>query len=179
VFHKQQPALPPEEELEEIQQKGEDLLARNGFAQYEVSAYSRAGFECRHNRNYWAFGDYLGIGAGAHGKVTFPDGRVERYARRRQPTGYMSASPGEFVASRRTLSSDDLVAEFMMNALRLNQGFTLQQFTERTGMSTAAWGESMASLCERKLLECESGLVRATALGRRFLDSVVAEFLPH
>ena len=103
VFHKRPPLLPVEDELADIQQHGEELLAASGYAQYEVSAYSKAGFNCRHNRNYWSFGDYLGIGAGAHSKISFSDGVIERCAKRRQPQDYMSAAPGHFVGSSRTL----------------------------------------------------------------------------
>ena len=176
VFHRHPPALPAEDELAEIQQRGEQLLAENGFAQYEVSAYSRAGFQCRHNRNYWSFGDYLGIGAGAHGKATFPDGRIERYAKRRQPAEYMSAEPGKFVANNRTLSTDDIIGEFMMNALRLNHGFALSQFSARTGLDGAVLESTLSTLMQRGLLLQENTRIMTTGLGRRFLDTVVGEF---
>jgi putative oxygen-independent coproporphyrinogen III oxidase len=176
VFHKRPPLLPVEDELADIQQNGEELLAANGYAQYEVSAYSKPGFTCRHNRNYWSFGDYLGIGAGAHGKITFPDGRIERYAKRRQPHDYMSAAPGHFVSSNRTLERSEIVGEFMMNALRLNDGFTLPQFVLRTGLDAASLLPQLDSLCQRELLEHDGNIVKATDLGRRFLDTVIAEF---
>ncbi len=178
VFHKRPPQLPVEDELADIQQCGEQLLARAGFVQYEVSAYSQAGYSCRHNSNYWAFGDYLGIGAGAHGKISFPDGRIMRYAKRRQPQEYMSAAPTSFVATSRTLDQSEIAGEFMLNALRLNAGFTLQQFGSRTGLHCAQLEPQLASLCERGLLERNGDVVRATETGRRFLDSVIAEFFP-
>ena len=178
VFHKRPPLLPVEDALADIQQCGEELLAAHGYAQYEVSAYSKANFNCRHNRNYWSFGDYLGIGAGAHGKISFPDGHIERYAKRRQPQDYMSAKTGHFVGSRRTLEPDEIVGEFMMNALRLNDGFTLPQFASRTGLDAAVIAPQLALLCQRELLEYNSDVVKTTELGRRFLDSVVAEFFP-
>ncbi len=178
VFHKRPPQLPMEEELADIQQCGEQLLAQSGYAQYEVSAYSQSGHHCRHNSNYWSFGDYLGIGAGAHGKITFPDGRIERYAKRRQPEEYMSADPGNFVGSTRTLDQNEVAGEFMLNALRLNDGFLMSQFVSRTGLSCAQVEPQLDALCQRELLLRAGDRVRATETGRRFLDSVIAEFFP-
>ena len=132
VFHKRPPQLPVEDELAEIQQCGEQLLAATGYGQYEVSAFSQRGYRCRHNSNYWSFGDYVGIGAGAHGKISFLDGHIERYAKRRQPEEYMAAAPGNFVISTRTVEKGEIVGEFMMNALRQNDGFTCRSlFHER------------------------------------------------
>jgi oxygen-independent coproporphyrinogen-3 oxidase len=179
VFHNRPPQLPVEDELADIQQCGEQLLADNGYTQYEISAYSREGFNCHHNTNYWSFGDYLGIGAGAHGKVSFPDGRIKRYSKRRQPQEYMSITSQEYLASTRTLQRDEIVGEFMMNALRLNRGFTLQQFASRTGLGCAQLEPQLESLCRRELLVCDKKTVRATDTGRRFLDTVIAEFFPH
>ena len=178
VFHKRPPQLPVEDELADIQQCGEQLLADNGYAQYEVSAYSQEGFNCRHNSNYWSFGDYLGIGAGAHGKISCPDGRIKRYNKRRQPQEYMSVTSQAFVASARTLHRDEIAGEFMMNALRLNDGFTLPQFASRTGLSYAQLEPQLELLCQRELLVRDRNTVRATDTGRRFLDSVIAEFFP-
>jgi oxygen-independent coproporphyrinogen-3 oxidase len=178
VFHKRPPQLPVEDELADIQQYGEQLLADNGYAQYEVSAYSQEGFNCRHNSNYWSFGDYLGIGAGAHGKISFPDGRITRYNKRRQPQEYMSVTSQAFVASTRTLHRDEIAGEFMMNALRLNDGFTLPQFASRTGLDYAQLEPQLELLCQRELLVRDRNAVRATDTGRRFLDSIIAEFFP-
>ena len=178
VFHKRPPLLPVENELADIQQCGEQLLADNGYSQYEVSAYSQEGFNCRHNSNYWSFGDYLGIGAGAHGKISFPDGRIKRYNKRRQPQEYMSVTSQAFVASTRTLHRDEIAGEFMMNALRLNDGFTLPQFASRTGLSYAQLEPQLELLCQRELLVRDRNAVRATDTGRRFLDSIIAEFFP-
>jgi putative oxygen-independent coproporphyrinogen III oxidase len=178
VFHKRPPLLPVEDDLADIQERGERLLAQNGYDQYEVSAYSQHGFNCRHNRNYWSFGDYLGIGAGAHGKVTFPDGRIRRYAKKRQPGEYLAARPNAFTASRRELERDEIIGEFMLNALRLNEGFCLEQFRCRTGLGTESLEPQLASLCHRELLEQHGESIKATQIGRRFLDSVIAEFFP-
>jgi putative oxygen-independent coproporphyrinogen III oxidase len=176
IFYKHPPGLPEDDDLADIQLCGEGLLAANGYAQYEVSAYSKPGFNCRHNRNYWSFGDYLGIGAGAHGKVTLPDGRIQRYAKRRQPQDYLAATPGMQVANTHIVNPRDISGEFMMNALRLNTGFTLQQFELRTGLNRAQLKHQLESLCRRELLVREGDTIRTTAMGRRFLDSVVAEF---
>jgi oxygen-independent coproporphyrinogen-3 oxidase len=168
--------LPVEDELADIQQCGEQLLADNGYAQYEVSAYSKPGFNCRHNRNYWSFGDYLGIGAGAHGKITFADSRIQRYSKRRQPQDYMAAGPGNFIGSRHTLERNEIAGEFMLNALRLNEGLSLLQFAARTGLQAELVAPQIASLCERELLTCDGDVVKTTELGRRFLDDVVGIF---
>jgi putative oxygen-independent coproporphyrinogen III oxidase len=178
TFYKRPPALPDEDELADIQQSGEELLAAGGYTQYEVSAYSKPGFPCRHNLNYWSFGDYLGIGAGAHGKVTLPDGRIQRYAKRRQPQDYLSALPGGHVASTRVVEPTELAGEFMLNALRLNAGFTLRQFESRTQLDRAQLEPQLGSLCQRQLLMRQGDTIRATETGRRFLDSVVGEFFP-
>ncbi|MGL4563662.1 MAG: radical SAM family heme chaperone HemW, partial [Halioglobus sp.] len=113
VFHKRPPQLPSEDALADIQQAGEALLAAAGYGQYEVSAYSRPGLRCRHNLNYWSFGDYLGIGAGAHGKITDADGRIQRYHKTRQPADYLAACSGTFTSGSRELERADIVGEFM------------------------------------------------------------------
>ena len=176
LFHKRPPQLPGENLLGDIQDRGEALLDGAGYRQYEVSAYARPGFQCRHNRNYWEFGDYLGIGAGAHGKVTGSDGRVQRYAKSRKPADYLAAG-GFRRTGQRTLSPDELPGEFAMNALRLNTGFELQLFESRTGLSAAALTPVIDTLVQRGLLSDVMGRVQTTPLGHRFLDSVIAEFL--
>lgn len=176
VFHNRPPVLPVEDALAEIQDCGEELLAENGCSQYEVSAYSQADRACRHNLNYWSFGDYLGIGAGAHGKISHTDGRIIRYSKRRQPDTYMSASETEFTANQRELDNDELSGEFMLNALRLNRGFSLQQFSATTGLSTQRVEGTIGQMTDKKLLIVDGDQVKASALGRRFLDSVIAEF---
>ncbi len=178
VFHKRPPQLPSEDALADIQQAGEALLAAAGYGQYEVSAYSRPGLRCRHNLNYWSFGDYLGIGAGAHGKITAADGRIQRYHKTRQPADYLAASSGTFTAGSRELERADIVGEFMLNALRLNEGFTRTLFEARTGVDLALIEPQLLKLQERELIVCDHRGIRASALGRRFLDSVIAEFFP-
>ncbi len=178
VFHKRPPLLPVEDALADIQLMGEQLLARAGYGQYEVSAYSQPGFRCRHNLNYWSFGDYLAIGAGAHGKISFVDGRIERYAKKRQPGDYMASAHGSFTASRHNLTLADITGEFMLNALRLNDGFSLAQFTAHTGQDVVTIEDNLQHFQLSGLLEIECGRVKASELGRRFLDSVIAGFFP-
>ena len=177
VFYTQPPLLPVEDALADIQDAGEVLLADTELRQYEVSAWAAPGQQCRHNLNYWEFGDYLGIGAGAHGKVSFADGRILRYAKRRQPEAYMAAAAEETQVQPQWLQARDLPGEFMLNALRLNGGFHLADYSARTGLAADTLQPALDSLLGRGLLEQEGGQIRATALGRRFLDSVVAEFL--
>ena len=178
VFHKRPPLLPVEDALADIQEVGEGILGSAGYRQYEVSAYSREGFRCRHNINYWSFGDYLGIGAGAHGKVSFADGRILRYAKKRQPDDYMAAAGEAFTARRHELSAVDRAGEFMLNALRLNEGFSTSQFSARTGLDPAVISATVQGLTQRGLLESTGAQIRASELGRRFLDTVIAEFFP-
>ncbi|MCB1676834.1 MAG: radical SAM family heme chaperone HemW [Halioglobus sp.] len=178
AFHKRPPLLPVEDVLDEIQTAGAQLLERGGYRQYEISAWCRSGFECRHNLNYWRFGDYLGIGAGAHGKISSGDGSVQRYAKKRQPEHYLAAQSGQFCAGRRTLHRQDLIAEFMLNALRLNEGFSPTQFSTRTGLPFASLEPQLTGMCERGLLQRSAKFIRATDLGRRFLDDVIAGFFP-
>lgn len=176
VFNKRPPLLPVEDTLADIQDAGEALLATEGYRQYEVSAYSRAGMHCRHNLNYWSFGDYLALGAGAHGKITRPEGGILRYAKTRTPRDYLAGE--RFTASSRELDPAETVSEFMLFALRLNEGFSLAWFEQVTGLAAARLQPALGELEARELLEQRAGRVRATALGRRFLDTVIAEFLP-
>lgn len=176
VFYKRPPLLPVEDELADIQAEGEQLLAAGGYQQYEVSAYSQPERQCRHNLNYWHFGDYLAMGAGAHGKITAADGSITRYAKTRLPQDYMKAAPGSCTASSTPLAAEDIAGEFMLNALRLNAGFTPQDFTHMTGLPLASVQATLQSLIERELLQQDEGGIRTTVLGRRFLDSVVLEF---
>jgi oxygen-independent coproporphyrinogen-3 oxidase len=176
-FFSQPPLLPDEDGLAAIQEEGEQILQGAGYVQYEVSAWSRPGFQCRHNRNYWTFGDYLGIGAGAHGKITGTDGRIMRYRKTRTPRSYLQAEH-DFRADSKALGQDDIVGEFMLNVLRLHEGFTADLFETRTGLPARLIVERIHSLGERQLLEQAGTTIRATPLGRRFLDTVVAEFFP-
>lgn len=184
AFHARPPALPDEDVALRMQSECQDFLAGSGFEQYEVSAYARPGARCRHNLNYWRFGDYVGIGAGAHGKITahLPEG-VERTEKPRQPRDYLARlrtapAKGEHVGERRAVPKSDLPFEFMLNALRLNEGFELADFQERTGLDASAVESTLRDGASRGLIEATALGFRPSALGRRFLNDLQASFLP-
>lgn len=177
VFYRRPPRLPAEDCLADIQDSGEQLLAANGYRHYEVSAYSKPGHFCRHNLNYWRFGDYLAIGAGAHGKLTGRDGAVRRYRKTRQPALYM-AEPRGHRARWILLSQEDLCAEFILYTLRLAEGFTLAQFRDYTGLPATHLQPQLDTLIDEALLRKTGDRVSTTTLGARFLDTVIGRFLP-
>ncbi|MDO9226196.1 MAG: radical SAM family heme chaperone HemW [Pseudomonadota bacterium] len=177
------PALPEDDLAADMQIQAEALLGAAGYEHYETSAFARPGARCRHNLNYWTFGDYLGLGAGAHGKLSFHD-RIERQARLKHPKAYMDAvfatslgSPAGHVSEKRELGRDDRVFEFMMNALRLNEGFDPRLFETRTGLSIAAAEAGLADAERRNLLLRTLHNVRPSATGRRFLNELLQVFL--
>lgn len=171
------PELPDDEQLAAISEAGLDLLASSGYTQYEVSAHARPGRRSRHNLNYWQFGDYIGIGAGAHGKLTLPGGSIVRRRKQRHPQRYMEAAEaGNALSSENRLQDDDLLLEFMLNALRLNAGVPAAWFEERTGLALAAIGQRLALARSQGLLEEEAGVIRPTALGRRYLNNLLLLF---
>jgi len=171
--------LPDQDTAYEIQDRGQALLAESGYRQYEVSAYARDGTTCRHNLNYWLFGDYLAVGAGAHGKVTDAGG-VRRYAKPANPLQYMNtieARSGNVLSE--PLTRDNLIFEFMLNALRLTDGFSESVFCERTGLGAGELREIMHEARDKGLVSRNNdSRWRPTALGRRFLNDLQAEFLP-
>jgi len=180
AFERRPPRLPDEESVFEMQSSCQELLAGAGYQQYEVSAYARHARRCRHNLNYWNFGDYLGIGAGAHGKVTdVTAGLVVRTERLRQPGRYMAALHAEDrIALQRAVPGGDLPFEFCLNALRLSEGFDEATFEARTGRCWATVA-GVAAACELGLLEqTGAGQWAATARGRLFLNDLQAMFLP-
>jgi oxygen-independent coproporphyrinogen-3 oxidase len=174
VFFRTQPILPLDDVLEEIQAQGEAYLTAQGFVNYEVSAW-RKEKPSAHNLNYWQFGDYLAIGAGAHGKVTQPDG-VYRFQKTRLPKDYLAKVPAENLQFKR-IEADDMPFEFMMNALRLNQGVDAKLYAERTGLSLAGLDELLSSLRARKLMVDDQTRISCTEQGHVFLNSVLEEFL--
>jgi putative oxygen-independent coproporphyrinogen III oxidase len=177
VFQKFPPQLPDEDTLSAIQSAVDEVVGAAGYEHYEVSAYCRPGRGSRHNLNYWTFGDYLGIGAGAHGKISLPDGilRTEGF---RLPDSYrQNAAQGRFVAASRRLGPADLVFEFMLNALRLRAGFPLSLFAERTGLDPTALAAGLHHAQARGLLQSDGALVRPTDLGMRFLNDLQQIFL--
>jgi oxygen-independent coproporphyrinogen-3 oxidase len=181
AFEKRPPELPDDETTFAMQGACQDRLAAAGYRQYEVSAYAQAGSECRHNLNYWRFGDYLGIGAGAHGKTTDPrSGDVTRTERVKQPGRYLAALRAEDrLAEARAVGVRDLPFEFFLNALRLTDGFDASLFEERTGLSLATVSGELERARERGLIEeLAPGRWAPTKLGRLFLNDLQACFLP-
>jgi oxygen-independent coproporphyrinogen-3 oxidase len=178
VFYSKPPKLPAHDVAAEMQEAVEETLAAAGYQHYETSAFAQSGARCRHNLNYWQFGDYLGIGAGAHGKLSFP-GRIERHSRAKQPLEYMKlASQGASITERRELSAKELPFEFMLNALRLVEGFASELFRARTGLELSAAEESLAAAEARGLIERDLHSIRPTLRGQRFLNDLLELFLP-
>lgn len=174
VFFRTQPVLPQEDVLEEIQLQGEAYLKAQGFVQYEVSAW-RKERPSQHNLNYWQFGDYLAIGAGAHGKVTQKDG-VYRFQKTRLPKDYLAKVPAEHLQYKR-IDAEDMPFEFMMNALRLNQGVDAKLYAERTGLNLNELVQVLNSLRKRHLMVQDETRLSCTKQGHVFLNSVLEEFL--
>lgn len=179
LFAVQPPAALPEDDLAyTMLDRITERTAAAGLQRYEVSAYARAQHQCRHNRNYWEFGDYLGIGAGAHSKLSFAH-RIVRQVRVRDPQRYMAqALAGQALAQDEDVRRADLPFEYLLNALRLREGFTLQDFTERTGLSVNAIAKGLEQAQHQGLIEREGNVVRPTERGFDFLSDLQALFLP-
>ena len=191
VFARRPPELPDEDVLADIQEAGQALLAAEGYAQYEVSAYARPGHQCRHNLNYWRFGDYLGLGAGAHGKLTAPDGEgglaIVRTQKTRAPRDYLAAAErlqaGAVAGSAgfRTAATDITASErpfeFMLNVLRLIEGVPTTTWAARTGLSDEVLADTLEHLRQRGLLAADPDRLVATPLGQRYLNQVIEAFL--
>ena len=178
VFAKYPPPLPDEDSSAEMQDRIEEGMQAAGYEHYEVSAYAKAGRRARHNLNYWEFGDYLGIGAGAHSKLSFPH-RIVRQARFKQPASFMEhALAGNAVSESQEISRRELGFEFMLNALRLQDGFAVNLFAERTGLPISAISTQLDEAEKRGLLERDHVRIRPSDLGRRFLNDLQQIFLP-
>jgi len=181
IFYSKPPALPVDDLLWDMQQQGQGYLSDKGFDQYEVSAYARMGdnHQCQHNRNYWQFGDYLGIGAGAHGKLTHvAEGKIERYARHRIPQSYIDkVGQSNAVTETRKLGRDELPLEFMMNALRLNEGFHPSLFNEHTGLPLNHIHKQLEIAEERALIEWDINKIKPTETGHRYLNNLIELFI--
>jgi oxygen-independent coproporphyrinogen-3 oxidase len=149
-------------------------LKQNEFQHYETSAFAKPGHRCRHNLNYWEFGDYLGIGAGAHGKVSFPD-RVTRHSRIKQPREYLAAQ--NTLAEEKTIPAAELSFEFMLNVLRLQDGFSVSLLTERTGLSVSVIEDQLQQAEKQGLIERDWKRIRPSARGQRFLNELLELFL--
>jgi putative oxygen-independent coproporphyrinogen III oxidase len=180
VFYSRPPPLPDEDAAWQIQSAGQKLLAEAGYAQYEVSAYARNCARCRHNLNYWLFGDYVGLGAGAHGKLSLSPKRILRTTKPKQPRDYQDQvrRSQAAVGESSYVDAKDLPFEFMLNALRLNEGFKAECYEARSGLTLAAIDEKLQRAKHRGLLEPRPGGWRPTELGRRFLNDLTLSFLP-
>ena len=177
LFHRHPPPLPDDDAAADIEDAVQSMLADAGYRHYETSAHARAGFECRHNLNYWRFGDYLGIGAGAHSKLSFPD-RIVRQVRFKQPKQYLDrVAAGAPLLENAEVARDDIGFEFMLNALRLSDGVPAALFAERTGYPLAVVAHPLEQAAARGLIHNDPAVIRPTALGRRFLNDLQALFL--
>jgi oxygen-independent coproporphyrinogen-3 oxidase len=178
VFHRYPPVLPDEDGAELIEQAVHGRLAEAGLERYEVSAFAAAGHRARHNLNYWTFGDYIGIGAGAHAKLSLPD-RIFRQVRHRQPQRFIdTAIAGDAVSEQHDVESSQMGFEFMLNALRLVEGVPVALFAERTGLPINAIASALDAAEARGLLQRDHLAMRPTALGLRYLNDLVSLFLP-
>ncbi|MDO8907889.1 MAG: radical SAM family heme chaperone HemW [Pseudohongiella sp.] len=190
-FYKKTPPLPPEDALIEMQDAGLSLLHDNGLMRYEISAFARAGEESRHNLNYWRFGDYMGIGAGAHAKLTEPHkNRILRLRKRKQPGHYLQAAKHSlsqadsnllvrypYMADASPIEAEDLPVEFLLNALRLREGFTVSQFESLTGLPFSRHSKQVESLQHQGLLTVDGERISTTERGYQFLNTVLEAFL--
>jgi len=172
------PSLPSEDEIDAIFDQNLELLSTAGYKRYEVSAYAKKDQECKHNLNYWRFGDYIGIGAGAHGKISFPD-KITRQVRERHPETYMQAikTKGNALIESRDIPAKDLPFEFMLNTLRLTDGVDTSTFSERTGLALHTISKALDSASKKGLLDSNPSKLRATQQGLRYLNNLQEIFL--
>lgn len=179
-FYRQPPILPNSQTSWDIQQAGMDVLAKHGYQQYEVSAYAQQGHQCAHNINYWQFGDYLGIGAGAHQKLSLAlPNDITRSEKPKHPQQYMKhINEDTSTTETHSLSEQDIIFEFMLNALRLKRGFTQQQFESHTGLSIEKIATPLQAHVNEGLLAKENDRIHCTARGYKFLDDVLQSWLP-
>lgn len=174
VFFAHPPQLPEHDVCADMQVMAEETLAAAGFEHYETSAFAKPGHRCRHNLNYWEFGDYLGIGAGAHGKLSFAD-RVTRHEQMKQPREYLAAVGPVLL---REIGAADLPFEFMLNALRMIEGFETRLYCERTGLLAATVETGLGAAAAKGLIDRSENHIRPTQRGRRFLNDLVGLFVP-
>jgi putative oxygen-independent coproporphyrinogen III oxidase len=177
LFHHQPPNLPNEDILADIQDSGKALLESKGMPQYEVSAYSKLTKECLHNINYWEYGDYLGIGAGAHSKITdIENAVIRRHWQVKNPRDYLDPQKA-FIAETKIIPENEVIFEFMLNALRLTQGVPLNYFFEKTGIELSTIKPILSAAEQKKLIITSDTTLCATELGHQFLNDLVAMFL--
>ena len=176
-FHRTPPSLPDDDTSSDMQIEIENLLAAHDYEHYETSAFAKKGMQARHNLNYWQFGDYLGIGAGAHSKLSYHD-KITRETRPKHPKAYMEqASQGNAIERTWEISQDELGFEFMMNALRLTEGVPLNLFQQRTGLNLYTLDKAIKAAQNKGLLTVEQGRIQPTLLGQRFLNELLELFL--
>jgi putative oxygen-independent coproporphyrinogen III oxidase len=180
AYHRRPPRLPDDETAWAMQRDGEELLASHGYKRYEVSAYAQPDHQCRHNLNYWRFGDYLGIGAGAHSKITDPAyQQIVRFWKMKQPRAYMdTAGTDACTEALQCVPREDRAFEFLMNHLRIKDGFPIARFMARTGRPLICLEPALSECINDGLLERQGGTVRCTEFGWRFLDAILQRFLP-
>lgn len=178
LFAKFPPKLPDDDSAWAIQDACQKLIAENRFKQYEVSAYSKLDKQCQHNLNYWRFGDYLGIGAGAHGKITDTRGSVHRTAKPRHPKQYLDNALGDDFIHATKVTASNLAFEYFLNRLRLQERFSLQEFAQMTGLDSDTVIEKIDTAKSREWLRVADSSIRVTPLGQQFLNDLQALFLP-
>jgi putative oxygen-independent coproporphyrinogen III oxidase len=179
LFYRYPPPLPADDAIWEMQLAGQALLEKAGFTQYEVSAYSQPQQLCLHNQNYWEFGDYLGIGAGAYSKITLLEkNQVVRFSQLKNPRDYLDGNKRHRSHHSQPLAAEDLILEFMLNGLRLTNGIAASLFTERTGLSRSILDPLLDKAIRRGLLKEDTAIICPTELGKRFLNDLVGLFLP-
>ena len=176
-FYKRPPELPEDDALIDIQDHGLALLQSHGYSRYEVSAFATRGRQSQHNLNYWRFGDYIGIGAGAHGKITFVDSQtIVRTRKKKQPEHYLANDHTNTVHGT-AIAQDELAVEYLLNVLRLAEGFTADQFEHNTGLGFDTIEKQVLSLQHKGLMGIDKGIIRPTKKGQQFLNSVLEAFL--
>ena len=180
AFAVQPPLLPGDDMAWDMQQTGLEMLEAADYRQYEISAFAQSGLQSRHNMNYWRYGDFLAVGAGAHGKITLPaEDKVQRYAKHRHPRRYLqSLECGDWLAEKRLLSSEERVFEFFLNQLRLKQGVNIDDFSARTGLPWQVVESRVQQAIDKGLLEVCQARLRPTGLGWKFVNDIQQMFLP-
>lgn len=176
VFYKKPPSLPQDETIWTMQDEGKQRLMNAGHHHYEISAYAKPNHASKHNVNYWQFGDYLGIGAGAHSKLTNSDHTITRFQKRKQPTAYLLATDN-YIAKQDIIPKEKRAFEFMLNALRLQMPFTIEMFTQRTGLSIDTILPILQQAHHEKLINFDDKEIELTQLGKRFSNDVMSMFL--
>ena len=175
MFAYRPPKLPDDDELWDIFEQGHQLLTAAGYQQYETSAYAKPGFQCQHNLNYWRFGDYLAIGCGSHGKVSFPNGKILRYSKTKHPKGYMR---GEYLYEERDVYTEDRPFEFFMNRFRLLEAVPKNEFEQFTGLPLSSVENTIAWAQDQKFITETDRTWQVTEHGKLFLNELLEGFLP-